>query len=697
MNTDDEITIETVPHADPKTIEATVDLGDLSRDTLGLLPRAVYADAAAKGCLLAARHRPTGRVVGYVLFRLPRDEVVLTHVCVDEAFRRAGIAKLMVDEVSRRHDQRQGLRAKCRDDYDIAATWRALGFTKQARTVGRGKDAAAMTVWWRDHGHPKLFTLPLVEPAIVTAAIDTNILMDLRIRNGQGSAKRSLVLKAPDLQDRVELVVPFGLERDLERQPEQHRARLLSEAQQHYRRPGSPPGTAEQIHDRMLTAITEVLPKYPATPQDAGDLWQLAETAAAGIQVFVTWDERLRNVIAPILLQLEDVPEVAQLRVLDPNRLYILLDELAHAAAYRPDSLEGTEFRSGRAGAGEETVLMAFLTGERGERRTDLRDRLGEFARTKKHHLIVRAPDGAPVACYATELDGGVLRVPLLRLADHATAGTVGRQLLWLLRKQARTSGAQVVEIEDPYLSMSFERIIGYESYQRVGQNWYAFVVDMLGTAAQVSAAASRAYGLVGLPPAPLIMPRADAATAAHYERAWWPAKLTDSELPHVTVAIKPTWSAELFGRPELLLSRRADIALGREQVYYRSGRGSALREPSRVVWYMSRSPTTGPGRFIGTSLLDGIDKGRPETLFATYSHYGVFRLSDIRAAATDGYAQALRLSDTELFASDVSRQAYDRLRKPLGGPQVPLSPTRISNQLFAELYAAGQRREDEK
>jgi hypothetical protein len=194
-----------------------------------------------------------------------------------------------------------------------------------------------------------------------------------------------------------------------------------------------------------------------------------------------------------------------------------------------------------------------------------------------------------------------------------------------------------------------------------------------------------------------LITPRADAETAAHYERAWWPAKLTDSELPHVTVAIKPTWSAELFGRPELLLSRRADIALGREQVYYRSGRGSALREPSRVVWYMSRSPTTGTGRFIGTSLLDGIDKGSPETLFATYSHYGVFRLADIRAAAKDGHAQALRLSDTELFTSDISRQAYERLRKSYGGPQVPLSPTRITNQLFAELYALGQQREDRK
>lgn len=690
VNTDD-IAIETVPHADPATIDAAIDLGDQARDTLGLLPRAVYHDAAAKQCLLVARHKPTGQIVGYVLFRLPRDEVVLTHVCVATGWRRKGIAKLLVDEVSRRHDQRQGLRAKCRDDYlNIAKTWRALGFTQQARTVGRGKDPAAMTVWWRDHGHPKLFTLPLVEPAVVVAAIDTNILIDLHVRNGRGSAKRSLVLQAPDLQDRVELVVPFGLERDLQRQPADHRARLLAEAQG-YRRPGSAPGKAEALHGRIVAAIAEYLPDYQATPQDDGDLWQLAEAAAAGIRVFVTWDEKLRTVIAPILLQLEDLPEVSQIRVLDPNRLFVLLDELVHAAAYRPDTLEGSEFGSVRASAGDETVLMSFLNRERSERKGELRDRLGELARTIKDHMIVRAPDGSPVACYAFALTGEVLRVPLLRVTDHATSGTVARQLLWLLRKEARARGAKVVEISDPYLSVLFERITGYESYQHVDGKWYAFVIDVLGSGADVSAAATVAYKLVDFPAAPLIMPNAEASTAAHYERAWWPAKITDSELPHLTVAIKPTWSAELFGRPELLLSRRADIALGREQVYYRSGRGSALRVPARIVWYMSQSTTTGQGRFIATSLLDGIDVGTPEQLYATYSHYGVFRLSNIREAAKGGQAQAVRLSDTELFRTDVTRHAYSRLRAELGGPDVPQSPRRINNHLFGGLYHLGQ------
>jgi rRNA-processing protein FCF1 len=72
-----------------------------------------------------------------------------------------------------------------------------------------------MTVWWRDHGHPNLFTTA-DEPTVLTVAIDTNILMDLHTRKAAPQAERSQVLLAPDVADRIEKVVPHGLERDIE-------------------------------------------------------------------------------------------------------------------------------------------------------------------------------------------------------------------------------------------------------------------------------------------------------------------------------------------------------------------------------------------------------------------------------------------------------------------------------------------------
>ena len=690
---DTNLIIELVSHTDKKTIEQLIELGNLARDTLGLLRRAIYYDAASNACLLAARYEPGADPVGYVLFRLPRDEIVLTHVCVDANHRRSSIAAQLIDEVSQRHRARQGVRAKCKDSYaNIQTIWQRLGFTARGPAVGRGKDQAPMTVWWRDHGHPNLFTPPLDEPTIVATAIDTNILMDLHTRSQQTRADRSQALLAPDLMDRIELVVPYGLERDLARQPAERRQRLIAAADR-YRRPKSTPGRAQDLFDIMITAIKHERPEYPVTPQDTGDMWQLAETAAAGIQVFLTWDDRLRHDIAPIVNRISGCPELSQLRVLDPDHLVIRLDELAHAAAYRPDTLEGTDFSTAPAGSDSEAVLMSFLDVNGGESKTQLRARLRTLARTQQFHSIVNAPDNTAVACYAATLDGAVLHVPLLRLAHHEIAETLGRRLLWRLRQHARQLGASVVEISDPYMSGLLARIASHEHYRRVDTRWYAFVIDRIGTAQQISAAATQAYRQVDLPPAPLVSPMMPPSAASYYERAWWPAKITDSAMLHFAVAIRPEWSAELFGVPATLTARPTQLALGREQVYYRTGHKSVLQVPGRILWYMSKGSRTGPGRFIGTSLLDAIDLDTPTELHTALGHYGVFRLDDIETAARNGMAQALHLSDIELFPHDVTWRTYLDLSARLGGPKMIFAPVKVPVELFNAVYELGYQR----
>lgn len=687
-----DLVIEKVPHADTITIHRLIKLGDLARKTLGLLPRAAYFDAAAKGWLLAARYQ--GQPVGYALFRLPRDEVVLTHICVDPGHRHLGIAARLVDEVSSRYQERQGIRAKCRDDYMLERAWQGMGFVARGSARGRGRERAPMTVWWRDHGHPDLFTVPIDEPTVVAAAIDTNILIDLQLRVEHRKAERSQVLLAPDLSDRIELVVPQGLERDLQRHPDERRDRLIKAAGL-YRRSRGDRARADHLFELMVAAAQEHLPPFPRTEQDIGDLWQLAETAAAGVRVFLTWDDRLRHVIAPVVNRIE-LPELAQLRVLDPDHLVIHLDELAHAAAYRPDLLEGSNLSTTRAGSDSETTLMGFLDRSSGESKTELRERLRALARTRQSHSILRDQDGTPVACYATAHTGKILQVPLLRVADHPIAETLARWLLWHMRREARSQRALVVKVDDPHLSPLITRIAGREAYRHLEGRWYSFVVDWVGTGREITAAANVAYRQVGLPPAPLIAPDLAPSAAVAYERAWWPAKVADSALPHFVVPIKPVWSAELFGVPAVLTTRRTDLALGREQVYYRSGQPSTLKRPGRIVWYMSKDPRTGPAAFIGTSLLDAVDTDTPDRLHAALAQYGVFRLADIKeCAATNGLAQALRFSDTELFPAPVTRRAYDTLDTPGKRPKAFMGPVNITNDLFTELYLRGTRLPD--
>ncbi|QFU86620.1 Acetyltransferase (GNAT) family protein [Amycolatopsis sp. YIM 10] len=657
-----------------------------------MLTPAVYEDSAHAGCLLVARH--AGEPIGYALFRKlrTRSEISLTHLCVRADHRHRGVAKMLVEDLSGRHHGRSGIRAKCRDDYPgINRVWRSLGFDAIGSATGRGADKAPMTVWWRDHAHPNLFTPPVEEGPVLAVAIDANVLLDLHVRPTRPEASRSQVLLAPDLRGRLEMVVPAeGLEKDVAHCSTADQNPLLAAAAL-YPRPSGDPVRAQALFATLLATVEENLTRSSLTEQDRGDLWQLAHTVTAGVKVFVTWDYRLRTEIAPIVVAIPR-EELTGVRIISPDSVVRYLDELAHAAAYQPRSLEGSQFSTELARVDGESELQVFLNKGAGETRRQFRERLQYVSRVAQARETVRASDTTPVAHYGFHCDGGVLRVELLRVTDHPIAQTMTRRLLWLLRQQARDRGAKVVEIADPYVSDVVARAAGHEAYQLLNDRWYAWVIDRCGSGPEISAAITDAHALVGVPPAQLIKPRLPAVTAAEYERTWWPAKITDSALPSFAVAIQPRWSADLLGVPRTLTGRATELALGREQVYYRSGHNnSVLKAPARILWYMSHSPGTGPGSFIGTSLLDATEVDTPENLHRVLAHYGVFRLEHIRDATSLSVAQALRFSDTEIFRHPVSFREYGTIRAALGGPKSMQSPCNVPPATFAEVYARGR------
>ncbi|PSL53292.1 acetyltransferase (GNAT) family protein [Saccharothrix carnea] len=143
---DTSVRVEPVSADDADLLQSVVELGDLHRGRLGLLPYAAFTEAAEQSRLLVALAGEDRLPLGYALYRLPRNEVALTHLCVREEARNRGVAKALVDTITDVHRDRLGVRAKCRDDYGLDLAWRKLGFRPRARTVGRGTDRAPMTV-----------------------------------------------------------------------------------------------------------------------------------------------------------------------------------------------------------------------------------------------------------------------------------------------------------------------------------------------------------------------------------------------------------------------------------------------------------------------------------------------------------------------------------------------------------------------
>lgn len=129
---------------DTPLFQAVLTLGDANRRMTGLLPRAAWTDYAERGHLLAVVCADEPRVpAAYVAYRLPRDEVVLTHLVVAKGDQGQGLARLLVKHVSDAHQGRMGIATRCRRDWPAHAMWPHLGSSRAGSDPDEGGTASS--------------------------------------------------------------------------------------------------------------------------------------------------------------------------------------------------------------------------------------------------------------------------------------------------------------------------------------------------------------------------------------------------------------------------------------------------------------------------------------------------------------------------------------------------------------------------
>lgn len=681
------VKVLSVKESQDELIDQAIALGNRYTKTLGLMTPPAYRSMAADGGLLAAVDGEV--VIGYALFGLPKrsPHVRLAHLCVAEEHRRKGAARLLIEGIRQRYPQRLGIKAKCRRDYGLSGMWESLGFVPRGEVKGRGRAGKTLDGWWLDLGHPDLFA-EMESDGLLTVTVDHGVFTDLRGRASDREANESQSLDAEWLADLLELAYTPQLFRDVrdiaddgERQHQRaalHRLRQLSPRSE---------GVAE-CRDRLLAAVRETQSELPVDDRLRRSLQYVAETSCAGLQVLAARDPQLKR--------LADVAwEVARVRVVEPSTVTLHVDELRQAQVYRPADLMGTEFRAGEVVPGAEDELVAFFDQEGTDSGSAFAERLRSLRedRVVWHPELLRDGQGHPVALYVWGLNERVLTVPVLRTAAHALEETLVRQVLFLLKRQGRECGAEVVRITDPSSSPAAQAAAGDDGFFRHGGGLSALLVDACGTADEVGSTAQRIARELGLEE-PELRPGLPAEVASTVERAWWPAKVMDSRMPSFLVPIKPRWSTELFNVPATLLPRSDLLGISREHVYYRSSGRRGESTPARLLWYMSSGDSKQEGQqVIGSSRLDEVVIDTPEVLFAKFEHLGVYGLPEIQAVATSGQAMALRFSDTEIFPRPVVRERLDSLAKSLGLTCSLISLSKISNALFQAVYQEGHRR----
>lgn len=661
-----------VRESDPDLIAAIIELADKNRSTLGLMPRGAFPEFAAKGGLLAAVNTD-GRLAGYAMFSAALGRIRLIHLCVAEGFRGQGISGQLVRAVSDQHPDLAGILLKCRRDYAATDLWPALGFEARNEVAGRGNNAARLVIWWLSHNIPDLFNLA-EDPATTTVAIDHNVFIDLAIDPSRSGAEESQALDADWIRAQITLTVTRESRNEIIRNPDpdERKRQLLAIGAF----PEFSYGTAE-----LAAAQSAWRSEVGSTPpEDRSDCNHIISAAAGSAHIMVTRDERLIDRYAG------PAADVFDMLVLRPSDLIAHLDELANGIRYRPAELRGTGFTVVEYGAGAETVLDQFLDNSAGERKADYHRRLRQIvADSRVSRRWVRDPQDRVVAVWATRCESTSLEVGLFRIGRSPLAATVGRLIAFELRQQALDLSVRAIRVSDSHLPAGLRADLVADGFVPTSTGLVAAVLD-------VRSRAEVANQLEGHPLREMIQSALDSASttqqALALERALWPAKFLDSDLPSYIVPIRPGWANELFDLGNTLFERPALLGVSREHVYYRTPRGNP-RAPARIAWYASDTSRRGIGAIVAVSHLVEVDTGVPAKLYRRYQRLGVYRLTNVQDSARDGRASALRFIDTETLLNPVPLEDLRALSK---GRQIGTlqSPTMIDSALFGAIYREG-------
>ncbi|WP_159931087.1 GNAT family N-acetyltransferase [Oceanicoccus sp. KOV_DT_Chl] len=162
--------------------EAAIDLWKVNRATLGLFPRGAFEDHARKNLILYLLDR--SEVKGYLLYRVARQRVAISHLCVSGEIRGKGGARILFEALRQHADDGhcKGIEVRCRSDYEISRMWPSLGFEHAGHMQGKAKGGSELTIWYFKFDIPDFFyeMMPRHDDDSLTwAVIDANIVFKM--------------------------------------------------------------------------------------------------------------------------------------------------------------------------------------------------------------------------------------------------------------------------------------------------------------------------------------------------------------------------------------------------------------------------------------------------------------------------------------------------------------------------------------
>jgi len=400
-------------------LERVVALHRLNARTLGFFPKGAFEEHAKLRQIIVALDAG-GSCFGYLLYRVARGRATIVHLCVADAARGKGVARLLVEKLKRETKSLEGIGLYCRRDYDATHLWSKFGFEAVHAKVGRGKDGEELTFWWFTHGHEDLFSRAAEpDPVRQRVVIDANVFYDLHTRDTPES-EDSKALLADWVQASIDLVVTKELRNEITKGDDEERRRANRAEATRYTTL-----TADDANFQRLCA--ELRPRFPesTTLRDEADLRQVAYAIAGGAPFLVTRDETLVERCEPLYRS-------HGLMVLHPAELINHLDSVEREGDYRPARIEGSRLKNALLKSESlDAALAEFKAPE--EREGDFKKALLHCFSQPKTMDVQVITDYSNTHVLLGVMDRQqqkILNVPVLRRSRHPLAATMLRNFL---------------------------------------------------------------------------------------------------------------------------------------------------------------------------------------------------------------------------------------------------------------------------
>jgi predicted GNAT family acetyltransferase len=645
-----------------KLLDKVMQLWRIHSAMLGFMPKGAFEQAAQKECLWAAMGE-NDQFCGYVLFRKSGQGIKIAHLCVNQEVSGQGIARVLVEEITKRFPTVSGIGLWCREDYPVNKMWPHLGFSPRSRRLGRGSAGGELILWFKDHANPDLLS-NISHDDRVEAVIDSCVYFDIVDADQSSRGEESRALISDWLEDSARLLISQEVRNDMHRDQDGKRRSSREKQIGNF----DELRIAPDAYDSALGKLKKTLP-CASDDQTRTDYSHLAWTLASGVPYFLTRDGPL--------LKHKMLLEKIGLCILTPGEFIRRIDELDRKEVYRPEEIAGAKIKFLKVHDSVIALVEKLAETGAGESPKTLVSQVRKLMATPRKSQVRIAVDvaGTPLALIGEEAtDSDSPALCLARLAKSSVAPTLARFITHKLIHEKSKTRLITYRVTDPRLPDVLREALLHCGFKSTDSG---SLVRPCRSGLLTQAQAEQDVG--ALPTSPI-----------QREIQIWPAKLTDASEPVYMIPINPTYASSLFDHglaSQTLFCDKPDILIQDECVYYSATRMN-LQTPGRIIWYVSMGDGyEGTSAARACSFLIEAVKGPAKLIFRRFKRFGVFEWKQVLeiAGGSDKEITAIRFSHTEPFPHPIPlKEMLEDLKS------APVGPRPLSYDLFLKLYRTG-------